>query len=55
MLRHGYQSRQSYDTLLKQARFSWKQPHSTHPDRDETQVEEKTEIMELLVHLKISR
>jgi len=36
-----YQSSQSYYTLLKQAGFSWKKSHSTHPDKDETQVEEK--------------
>jgi transposase len=36
-----YQSPQSYYTLLKQARFSWKKSHSTHPDKAETQVEEK--------------
>ncbi len=33
-----YRSAQSYYTLLKQARFSWKQSHSTHPDHDEAQV-----------------
>lgn len=36
-----YQSSQSYYTLLKQAGFSWKKSDSTHPDKDETQVEEK--------------
>lgn len=36
-----YQSPQSYYTLLKQAGFSWKKSQSTHPDKDETQVEEK--------------
>lgn len=36
-----YQSPQSYYTLLKQAGFSWKKSHSTHPDKDETQVEGK--------------
>lgn len=36
-----YRSCQSYYTLLKQAGFSWKKSHSTHPDKDETQVEEK--------------
>lgn len=36
-----YRSCQSYYTLLKQAGFSWKKSHSTHPDKDEMQVEEK--------------
>jgi putative transposase len=36
-----YQSPQSYYTLLKQAGFSWKKSHSTHPAKDERQVEEK--------------
>jgi len=36
-----YQSQQSYYTLLKQAGFSWKKSHSTHPHKDETKVEEK--------------
>lgn len=36
-----YQSRQSYYTLLKQAKLSWKKSQPTHPDRDDQQVEEK--------------
>lgn len=36
-----YRSPQSYYALLKQAGFSWKKSHSTHPDKDEAQVEEK--------------
>lgn len=36
-----YQSQQSYYALLNQAGFSWKKSHSTHPDKDETQVEKK--------------
>jgi transposase len=36
-----YQSQQSYYALLKQAGFSWKKAQPTHPDKDETQVEEK--------------
>ena len=36
-----YRSQQSYYTLLKQAGFSWKKSHPVHPERDETQVEEK--------------
>ncbi len=36
-----YRSYQSYYALLKQAGFSWKKSHSAHPDKDETQVEEK--------------
>lgn len=36
-----YQSRQSYYTLLHQAKLSWKKSQPTHPDKDEQQVEEK--------------
>lgn len=36
-----YRSYQSYYALLKQAGFSWKKSHSTHPDKDEMQVEKK--------------
>jgi transposase len=36
-----FQSQQSYYDLLKQAGFSWKQSHITHPNRDAQQVEEK--------------
>lgn len=45
-----YQSQQSYYTLLKPARFSWKKSQPPHPDKDQAQVaEKKPEIMELLV------
>lgn len=36
-----YRSQQSYYALLKQAGFSWKKAQPVHPERDETQVEEK--------------
>lgn len=36
-----YRSAQSYYSLLQQAGFSWKKSHSTHPDKDEAQVEKK--------------
>lgn len=36
-----YQSPQSYYALLKEAGFSWKKAQPTHPDKDETKVEEK--------------
>jgi transposase len=36
-----YRSQQSYYALLQQAGFSWKKAQPVHPDRDETQVEEK--------------
>jgi len=36
-----YQSQQNYYALLKQAGFSWKKAQPTHPDKDETQVEQK--------------
>lgn len=36
-----YQSCQSYYTLLKQAKLSWKKSQPTHPDKDEQQVAEK--------------
>ena len=38
-----YQSLESYYTLLKQAGFSWKKAQPTHPDKDETLVQEKKE------------
>ncbi len=36
-----YRSQQSYYALLKQAGFSWKKSQPIHPNRDQTQVEEK--------------
>ncbi|UBF27065.1 winged helix-turn-helix domain-containing protein [Kovacikia minuta CCNUW1] len=36
-----YQSLESYYTLLKQAKLSWKKAQPTHPDKDDKQVEEK--------------
>lgn len=36
-----YQSPQSYYAPVKQAGFSWKKAQPTHPDKDETKVEEK--------------
>ncbi len=37
----SYRSAQSYYALLKQAGFSWKKAQPVHPDKDETQVQEK--------------
>lgn len=36
-----YKSQQSYYALLHEAGFSWKKSQPTHPDKDETQVQEK--------------
>jgi putative transposase len=36
-----YRSQQSYYAMLQQAGFSWKKSQPIHPERDETQVEEK--------------